>query len=388
MNDFTAEMLGLKDILVKAVRGNEMELFISVELKRQIQICPECGTETDRIHDYRTQCVSDMRSQGRRVYLLLRKRRYACPCCNKRFAEQNEFLAKFHRRTKRCIENILKGFQRITSVKQIAEENDVSSTTCWRYFSAIHPRTRSLPTVLSLDEFKGDAEGEKYQSILTNPEKKVILDILPTRYESDLIHYFSQFSTRYSVKYFVIDMNEHFRRVGKLCFPNATIVADRYHVVRQVNWAMENVRKRVQKKLSEKFRKFFKHSRRLMYRNPRLLTDEERNKLSLMFEIAPELGRAYYLRNKFLSVMHSKDSWEGKKKLRTWLYLAEYEDIPEFRMCVTAYTNWAQEILNAIDSPYSNGYTEGCNNKTKVIKRVSFGIRNFNHLRSRILFAA
>ena len=38
--------------------------------------------------------------------------------------------------------------------------------------------------------------------------------------------------------------------------------------------------------------------------------------------------------------------------------------------------------------PYSNGFTEGCNNKTKVLKRVCFGLRNFEHFRNRILFCS
>ena len=45
-------------------------------------------------------------------------------------------------------------------------------------------------------------------------------------------------------------------------------------------------------------------------------------------------------------------------------------DLPEFQACVTAYRNWFQEILNSMDVPWSNGFIEGCNNKTKVLKRV------------------
>lgn len=48
-------------------------------------------------------------------------------------------------------------------------------------------------------------------------------------------------------------------------------------------------------------------------------------------------------------------------------------DLPEFQACVTAYRNWFQEILNSMDVPWSNGFIEGCNNKTKVLKRVCFG---------------
>ena len=42
-------------------------------------------------------------------------------------------------------------------------------------------------------------------------------------------------------------------------------------------------------------------------------------------------------------------------------------DLPEFQACVTAYRNWFQEILNSMDVPWSNGFIEGCNNKTKVL---------------------
>ncbi len=46
------------------------------------------------------------------------------------------------------------------------------------------------------------------------------------------------------------------------------------------------------------------------------------------------------------------------------------------------------EILNSFDFPYSNGFTEGCNDKTKVLKHVCFGLRNFKNFRNRILFGS
>lgn len=240
---------------------------------------------------------------------------------------------------------------------------------------------------MSIDEFKGNAAGEKYQTIVTAPLKEKILDILPNRYEMDLIKYFRQFSSRTGLKYFLIDMNDHFRRVGQSCFPNAKIVADRFHVLRQVYWAMENVRKKEQKNLSDHYRKYFKRSKYLLWKNIEDLTDKQKERLALMLEIAPELAKAYNLKNKFRIVMESKDPFTGKKALGDWLFLAEVSGIPEFENCITAYHNWFAEIVNSFEVPYSNSYTEGCNNKTKVIKRVSFGIRNFNRLKTRILLA-
>ena len=99
--------------------------------------------------------------------------------------------------------------------------------------------------------------------------------------------------------------------------------------------------------------------------------------------------------NKSAPVMHTKnDSATARKKLSRWLMDAEKlafagQDspyaLPEFKPCITAYHNWAAEILNFLEVSYSNGFTEGCNNKTKVLKRVCFGFRNFERFRSRIL---
>ena len=181
-------------------------------------------------------------------------------------------------------------------------------------------------------------------------------------------------------------MNPHFRNVANTCFKQATVVADRYHVVRQVSWAMEKVRKNEQRNLPDRHRKYFKKSRYLLMKPMDKLTPEEMDRLALMFEISPRLADAYRIKNEFLTVFHSKSSGEGRPRLADWLLAVEVMEIPEFQDCVTAYRNWFLEILNSMDVPWSNGYIEGCNNKTKVLKRVCFGMRNFNNFRKRILF--
>ena len=254
-----------------------------------------------------------------------------------------------------------------------------------RYFTPVSYHCRKLPEILSIDEFKGNAGGRKYQTILTDPKERKVIDILPDRYESNLIRYFKGFDNRENVRYFVSDMNPHFREVARVCFPNATLIADRYHVTRQALWGMERVRKNEQSKLSDRFRRYFKRSRWLLNKSPEKLTDEDRERLALMFEIAPRLADAYRVKNEFLEVMHSESSHTGKQKLIQWLYEVEVMDLPEFADCTKACHNWFREILNALDAPWTNGFTEGCNNKIKVLKRVCFGVRNFQNFRKRIL---
>ena len=384
MKDYTAKLLNLKDVIITNVENISDEVHISLELPRKKHVCPCCGAETDRIHDYRMQTIKDI-PLGRVTFLHLRKRRYRC-ACGKRFFEKNTFLPRYHRATGRLIAEIMFAFQKVVSAKEIGCRYNVSAVTAMRYFNLYNSKPKSLPKVLSLDEFKGNSGGQKYNSLVVDPENKVVLDVLPNRYENDLIKYFSQFQNKKDVKYFVCDMNPHFRRVAKTCFPKAVIVADKYHVIRQVYWAMENVRKNEQKKLSEHFRKYFKRSKNLLKKRPEKLTEEDMHKLALMFEIAPRLADAYRLKNDFLTVMQSDSSKVGRPRLLDWLLSVDFMEIAEFNACTTAYRNWFQEILNSMDVPWTNGYIEGCNNKTKVLKRVSYGMRNFSNFRKRILF--
>ncbi len=382
--DYTTDILNLKDVIITEVKNLADQLHIYLELPRQKHICPCCGAQTDRIHDYREQVVKDI-PLGRTTFLHLRKRRYRC-ACGKRFFERNSFLPRYYRVTSRLVADIICAFKKRTSAKDIGSQYNVSGVTAMRYFRCVNHTVKELPEVLSLDEFKGNSGGQKYNSIIADPKNKKIIDILPNRYENNLIKYFSQFDSKFNVKYFVCDMNPHFRQVSKICFPQATIVADKYHVIRQAYWAMERVRKNEQNKLSKRFRKYYKKSRYLLMKPMEKLTEDEMSRLAFMFETTPRLADAYRLKNEFLTVIRSKSSNEGRKRLADWLLAVEVMDLPEFQDCTKAYHNWFNEICNSMDVPWTNGFIEGCNNNTKALKRVCFGMRNFRNFRNRILF--
>jgi transposase len=96
-----------------------------------------------------------------------------------------------------------------------------------------------MPEVLSIDEFKGNTNGEKYQCIITDPVNKTIVDILPARYKHRLFDYFKRFD-RSKTHYFVSDMWETYRDISKTYFKNAKFIVDKYHFVRQIIWSFWN----------------------------------------------------------------------------------------------------------------------------------------------------
>ena len=295
---------------------------------------------------------------------------------------------KYHRMTSRKNARIIEDFRDTVSAAYIARKHNISTTTALRYFNLVNYSHKALPEVLSIDEFKGNAGGEKYQTILTDARDRKIIDILPNRKKADMIRYFRRFKNRKEVKYVVIDMNPHFREVAEICFPQATIVIDRYHVTRQAIWALERVRKEEQKHLSSDWRRFCKHSKALLNKPPDKLKEDEREKLRIILGLSTRLEQAYFLKNDFLFLMHSQNSQVAKELLADWIYRAESSHLPEFQDCTRAIHNWGQLILNSFIVPFTNGYTEGCNNKTKVLKRVCYGLRNFHRFRNRILHCA
>ena len=104
------------------------------------------------------------------------------------------------------------------------------------------PKPAALPKVLSIDEFKGNSGGQKFQAILTDARDHRLFDILPSRNQTDLMQYLLSFPNRKDVQYLITDMNQVYRDLAVQFFPNAKIVIDKFHVVRYVTWALENVR--------------------------------------------------------------------------------------------------------------------------------------------------
>ncbi|MBR5948886.1 MAG: ISL3 family transposase [Clostridia bacterium] len=387
--DYTTKLLDMEHMEVRNIEEYPDRLIVYVAMERRPTRCPCCGAETDAVHDYREQTVKDCPVQGKQLIWKYKKRRYRCENCGKRFYEQNRLLPKFHRITNRLALLALNKLSGKVSRKDIAEELGVSESTVCRWMHlAPFSKPKKLPIVLSTDEFRGNAGGEKFQCILTAPLEKRMLDILPDRKERTIFDYLKEFSNKEDVKYFVTDMRKEYVSMAKILFPNAKIVIDKFHVVRYCTWAFENVRKRVQKALSDERRKYFKRSRTLLLKHKDDLNDDEKLAVSKMLEINKDLADAYLMKEKFYYFMSSKNSAEARERLKLFAMFNAATQLHEFERLIKILSKWSEYILNAFDCGYTNGFTEGCNNKIKVLKRIAFGYRSFSNMRQRILLSA
>jgi len=386
--DYSAELLKMEGVEIEKIEESAGEIVIQVCLARKTQPCKRCGQPTDRVHDYRIRQVRDLELRGKPLRLLYRQRRYVCPACGKRFSEANDFVGRYMRFTHRTGEKIMSLLRRRSSMKDVAKDTGTSVSGVQRVLKMMPvSKPQRLPEAVSFDEFKGNTGGQRFQCIVTDPLNHRVFDILPARTVGTIQDYLLTFPNRDEVKYVVMDMNRGFRDAAKAFLPNAQIIIDRFHVVRFCTEAMDNVRRSFQSALPNNQRKYFKRSRRLLLAHRNKLSEEDRAAVDVMLRFSDRLIQAYALKEAFYDFMDAPDRATASKRLEYWLDACDRLKIPEFKACRKMLVNWKPYILNAFDFHLSNGFTEGCNNAIKALKRVAFGFRNFFTFRARILLS-
>ena len=383
------KLLDLKEVKIKNIIHADSFVKIFIETKAKTHTCPSCGAKTNKVHDYRQQTIKDLPFQMKDCYLILRKRRYRC-ACGKRFSEKYDFLAHYQQRTTRLTKYIVNELRQSVTLKTVARRANVSATTVARILDTIHYTCPSLKEAISIDEFKGNAETGKYQCILVNPKQRSIMDILPNRSQAHLASYFKEInrSERYRVKYFVCDMWQPYVDLAHSFFPNAQVIIDKYHFVRQVTWAIENVRKRLQKSMTVTMRKYYKRSHKLILARYKQLENRDKKACDIMLLYNDDLRKAHMLKEWFYDICQNTKYSIQRTEFYEWIRNAESSGIKEFEKCAATYRYWSNEILNAFKYGITNGSTEGFNNKIKVLKRTSYGIHNFERFRTRILHSS
>ncbi|SUB74274.1 Transposase and inactivated derivatives [Peptoniphilus indolicus] len=324
-NNNIMNLFGFKDVVFDSF--NEDNEFVHVHAHvSKMSICPHCGSKRIWVHDHRVQMIRDTHICGKKSLIHLKKTRYDCKSCGCRFERKLDFIAKGHTMTKRLVCSIISEFDEVYSISSIANRYNVSSNTVLRILNCLSVSRDNLSEVLCIDEFKGDSGNNKYQTSLLNGDTHNIIDVLPSRSKVSLFEYFKKIPSKemMNVRFFVSDMSNIFKSVKERFFKLSVHIIDRYHFIRQVLWALENVRKRIQKDVSSKFRRYFKRSRSLITKPSSRLTSDEANEVCLMLELSRDLKLAYGLKELFYQyVLIQPTKKRAEKCLNEWIRRAE-----------------------------------------------------------------
>ncbi len=178
---------------------------------------------------------------------------------------------------------------------------------------------------------------------------------------------------RDKVREVCIDMKESLRKVSEEVFPKAKVAVDHFHVIADSNRRMNEARKIEQDVLRKKK---IKIPRKIFLRGYEKLNEKQRSKIAKLLISYPSL-RAFYRAKEKLREFYRQETREEAARLLDLIILnLRSEDDGELIRWGNTLRRWRDPILSYFDNRTTNGFTEGCNTRIKMLKRVSYGLRN------------
>ena len=399
--------LDLPGLRVLGQYEQDSQLVVEVIYEVSVAICPHCRRPTNKVHDCRPQRKRDVPIRGRKVTLVLQRRRFRCLWClgkgrrPRTFSEPDPVCGlgqkgRGRRTTIRLREQLAQEPPHRT-VKRIAEVYGVGQRFVAECYATqakgrivqLLPKGQT-PRVLGLDEFSMK-RGMRYETIFCDLETPRVLEVIEGRDGKSVQTYLEGLSEPERVAVVVMDMSEGYRQVVWLCLPKAVIVADHFHVVRRVGQALDAIRLRLQRRQDGEGKDKLFRLRYALLREPADWTQKERRGVEELFSQLPELRTAWQYKEEFRALYESPNRATAEARLSAWERAIKADGFPEYKALFAQGSllgSWRDEFLNYFDHRYTNGYVEGKNNRSKQLQRQAYGYRNRENLRMRILLPA
>jgi len=378
-------------------QGGGKYLHLFCEHEYDIAICPHCGKAMASGYDYRYRCVRHLDIWGMRTLVHFSQRRFDCWVCGKPFTENLEWIDPKRRQTRAYEEHI---YQRVrkTPRKHVALQEGLSESTVldifkkWAKQATRQPRRRGL-RVLGVDEISLRKGHKQYALVLSDLERRVVIDVLPNRRKDTLERWLDDLTEkeRRAIKVVSMDMWKPYRQAVRKKLPHAEIVADRFHVMKQLNHQIDLLRRALQRKArktDEALNQVLKGNRWLLLKNRSELKPDQEAQLQAILNASDELRTIYLLKEEFRTICDKiDDKAQAERFLRAWIwkalatgsrYLIRF--VKTLRNC-----NWWHEFLNYFDDRVTQGFVKGVNRAIRGIINRAFGFRDFDNFRLQVL---
>lgn len=378
-NKFRPDIQGVKSI--KSRLDDNKYIITGIRKDKR----PKCCGRKSNIKDYKVVTIRSGSYQGKQVIIKIKKQRYVCPVCRKTQTSELEFIERRCSISKEVKSQIEKDLHDIKSLKQIAKENDVSPSTVIRILDNKELEVDSgkliKPKGLYIDEFKGNADNEKYQLAMYDEERRLIA-ILKDRKSKTIADYLNNCIDKSEIEFVVTDMFMQFRNVINKEL-NVKIVADNFHFIRQVDWMIRDIRIRLYNSDNVTYKDLKKHWK-LLNTNATKVSKTALDKLACLLSLNEDLEVGYGFKKQIQELFNKEFNQSTSDRLNQIINGLLESGISECVKLGSTILNWQEQVLNSLELRISNGFVEGKNNKIKVLKRVSFGIKNFNRFRKLI----
>lgn len=380
--------LGFPDWQIVDVTEDAARFFVrAVYVPPRTSSCLRCDSP-DRARRYgvRARRFVDAPVRGKTVAGVLSVQRYRCSQCGLTFLDRAVELKKNSRLTERLVSYIERqsvGKNFLT----VARETGVSENTVREIFTRFVERAgkRSIhetPAVLGIDDVY---IGGVSRCILTDIERKKVINLLPKRDMSTIYGCLIQMGNKKNVKVVTMDMCRPFFETVKSVFLEAEVVIDTFHIQRMANQAVNTFLKELRVGLNSAQRRAYLHDRFILLKRSFNLTAQEKHTLLKWKKKLPPLAELYDLKEQFLGIWRFKERAKAETAYDYWEESIPFEIRFAFQDIITAFENWHHEIFNYFDFRVTNAFTESANNLIKNIEKQGRGY-TFEVIRAKILY--
>ena len=388
MQHHIADLFSLPGLHLHLSETTDRAVTLKAKGRRRTAHCTKCGTRSNRIHQYHRRVVNHGSAYDKLVLVQLTVRRFTCKPCGKPFTEQLPGI-NTRRISSQAAQRQLEDVA-TNSIKQTALRHG----RAWASVAGLLDDIRyEIPweqqgkrISLGIDEHSLRKRRQMVTTI-TNLTKgrKSLLTILPNDKKPTIVNFLKQVpaEAQERITEICIDLRSSFRAAIEEAMPQVNIVADGFHVVQLAGRMLEEVRSTVMSESGNNAK-----VKRALLTPQEKLSDDYQKRLTKLWQDTeqwPSLKVAYVVKEKIRDLYRSRNRASAEKKLA--LILAYLDDVESAYLTTLQKTllRWQPQILNHFDHGTSNGFTEGCHTKIKMLKRQSFGFQNRERYKTKML---
>ena len=381
-------VLGLPGYQITGIERVGGELRIRVRHAGPVS-CPHCGGLRLRS---KGRCGRTLRHEDwglRHSVIELEARKWLCQACGRQFRQRFPGIQPWQRASEAFQRQIFRLHLDGINRSLLGRREGIGAATVQRYFQAglvrqfgqWHPPR--CPPVLGIDEhFFTRRNG--FATTLCDLRRHKVYDVVLGRSESALAAYFERLEGKAEVKLVCMDLSSSYRSLVRKHFPNALIIADRFHVIRLVNhhflacWReLDPVGSKNRGLLS------------LMRRHRHNLKPEQLARLMNYLAGLPALEQIYLFKQRLCYLLLKKHRTRRQCQPLAARYLKAVDQLRESGLAQLVQLgetlhNWRNEIGLMWRFTRNNSMTEGFHTKMELINRQAYGFRNFNNYRMRV----
>ena len=363
---------------------------LDVHLQRRVTsiVCPRCQTCCWHVEESRPRCLRDLPILERPVVLWLHLRRFACSDCHHRPWEKSETFGAHVKWTARLYSQVRQEYLHGCPCRQLARRYGLSERTVfrWTFERSRGGRPRQLGRAIGIDEYSR-RKGHRYNTLIVDLDKGKPIATFKGRRAEDVITWFQSRpqAERDQVEVVVMDMSKTYASAIQQLFGEQVHVIDRFHVVQLAVSALDGVLRSVRTQLDAEEAKALKKLRKRWLKSANQLDVDE---LIARYEWRrrfPELREVIdWVQNlrRWFERKYEKPAREALLKL---IERARQSALEPLQRMAGTLSRWFEPISRYLRHRYTNGMTEGFNNKIKLIQRRAYGLRNEHNRRRRIL---